>query len=319
MELKNDGAAYLSIIVPVYNEEANLRNSEKELHDALQGLGAYEIIWIDDGSKDSSPAILKDLNAKNPANKVIFFRRNYGQTAAMDAGFQSAKGEVLIPIDSDLQNDPRDIPRLLEELNRGFDVVSGWRKNRKDNVIRRFPSRIANRLIRRLTGVHIHDYGCTLKAYRAELIRDINLYGEMHRFIPALVAAQGGRVTEIPVNHRPRVAGISKYGLSRTFRVILDILTVVFLGRFLTRPLHFFGSLAITVFGVSTILAGWIVFDKFAHGIFVHRNPLFILMTLLFTASLQLLTSGLLGEIVIRGYFEGQGRKIYKTRTTLGF
>ena len=249
----------------------------------------------------------------------MLLRRNYGQTAAMAAGFNHAAGDVVVALDSDLQNDPRDIPALVAKLNEGYDAVSGWRKNRKDNFIRTLPSKIANYIIGRVTGVSIHDYGCTLKAYNREVLNDVNLYGEMHRFIPALVAIQGGKVTEMVVNHRPRVAGSSKYGLSRTFRVLLDIITIVFLSRFLTRPLHFFGYFGAGCFGVSGLLLAYVVLEKYRVGFYMHRNPLFIVACIVFLTGFQLITAGLLGELISRSYFESQGRSIYRIRSKHGF
>ena len=247
----------ISIVVPIYNEQENIPEVYRSITAALDAASAeYEIIMVDDGSIDGSFVELQRIAAADGRLKVIRFRRNFGQTAAMSAGFDFAKGDIIIPMDGDLQNDPADIPRLVEKISEGFDVVSGWRSDRKDTFItRKIPSLLANALISRMTGVHLHDYGCTLKAYRREVLDGINLYGEMHRFVPALASQFGARVTELPVNHFPRLHGVSKYGISRTLRVILDLMTVKFLMAYSTKPIQLFGK-----WGIYTMLAG------LAHG-----------------------------------------------------
>ena len=303
----------ISIVVPVYNEQDNVEAVYSAISSALRTTShSYEIVMVDDGSSDGSYSILSRLAAKDPALKVIRFRRNFGQTAAMSAGFDYAKGGIIIPMDGDLQNDPADIPRMIEKIHEGYDVVSGWRRDRKDTFItRRIPSVLANFLISRMTGVHLHDYGCTLKAYRREVLDGINLYGEMHRFVPALASQFGARVTELPVNHFPRLHGASKYGISRTLRVILDLMTVKFLMAFSTKPIQLFGK-----WGVYTILAGiasgtMTLYMKIFEHFSMNRNPLLILTEFLLFMGVQFIVLGLLGELNARTYFESQGKPIY--------
>lgn len=310
----------ISIVIPLYNEEENVELLYESVSMALKESGRrWEIIMVDDGSSDATLAILKKIAAGETSVKVISFRRNFGQTAAMAAGFDNAEGEVVIPMDGDLQNDPDDIPRLLEKVEEGFDVVSGWRKDRKDRFInRKLPSMIANWLISKITGVHLHDYGCTLKAYRREVLENINLYGEMHRFIPALASLNGARVTEIPVNHRERKYGTSKYGISRTFKVILDLVTVKFLLSYSTKPIQIFGGL-----GIISLLFGFFSFveisiGKVVYGVDVTGNPFFLLFVLFTLIGIQFISMGLLGEINIRTYFESQGKPIYVIREIVG-
>ncbi len=303
----------ISIVVPVYNEQENVESVYAAIRSALQDAGfSYEIIMVDDGSSDGSYRELTRLAAEDDTLKVIRFRRNFGQTAAMSAGFDYARGDIIIPMDGDLQNDPADIPRLVAKIHEGFDVVSGWRRDRKDTFIsRKIPSLLANALISRQTGVHLHDYGCTLKAYRREVLDGINLYGEMHRFVPALASQFGAKVTELPVNHFPRLHGVSKYGISRTMRVVLDLMTVKFLMSYSTKPIQLFGK-----WGIYTILAGFAtgsmtlymkVFEDFS----MNRNPLFILTAFLLFMGAQFVMLGLLGELNARTYFESQGKPIY--------
>ncbi|HEX3000501.1 MAG TPA: glycosyltransferase family 2 protein [Armatimonadota bacterium] len=314
-------APYLSIVVPVYNEEENLNALQEQLNTALASLGkSYEIIYVDDGSRDLSFSVLQTLAVENPQARVIRFRRNYGQTAAMAAGFDSARGEVIIPLDADRQNDPQDIPRLLAKLNEGYDVVSGWRQKRQDKAItRKLPSRMANALISLITGVQLHDYGCTLKAYRASILKDVRLYGEMHRFIPALAALEGARVTELPVHHHPRVAGKAKYGLSRTFRVFLDLLVVRFLGGYGTKPIHLFGGMGISLCGAGIAAGLLTLYQKIWLGVKAHRNPLLMLAVFLFILGVQAIMMGLLAELSIRIYHESQGRPTYRVAELLNF
>ncbi len=309
---------YLSIIVPVYNEAENVAALQEriveKLHDVAQ---AYEVIYVDDGSRDDSFAILRKLAASDARMKLIQFRKNYGQTAAMAAAIDAAQGEIIIPLDADLQNDPQDIPRLLEKIAEGYDVVSGWRKARQDTFItRKLPSLLANRLISLVTGIYLHDYGCSLKAYRADLLKSVRLYGEMHRFIPAFCMLEGARVTELVVTHHPRRAGKSKYGLSRTFKVILDLMVVKFLSSYAKRPIHAFGALAF----ISSLLAlssGVIALYEKLFLPTYNSGLFFLLAVLLFIFGLQLVMMGLLAEVMMRTYYESQGKKIYTIARTV--
>lgn len=310
-----------SIVVPIYNEQENINQLYTTIVDALDPHDTdYEIIMVDDGSSDSSFTLLKDLAGKDSRLKVIRFRRNFGQTAAMSAGFDAARGRVIIPMDGDLQNDPADIPRLLEKLEEGFDVVSGWRINRKDTFItRKIPSMLANAMISKLTGVHLHDYGCTLKAYRREVLDGVNLYGEMHRFVPALASQVGAKVTELPVNHHPRLFGVSKYGISRTLRVVLDLMTVRFLMAYSTKPIQLFGKWGIYTILASFLSGGMTLYMKFFEHLSMNRNPLLILTAFLLFMGIQFIVLGLLGELNARTYFESQGKPIYVVRDKVNF
>ena len=309
----------LSIVVPIYNEEENISPLYAGIVAALAGQPLeYEVILVDDGSTDNSFAILKKIAQDDQRVKVVRFRRNFGQTAAMVAGFAAAKGKVLVPMDGDMQNDPADIPRLLEKIEEGYDVVSGWRKDRMDTFLnRKLPSIIANSVISRLTGVHLHDYGCTLKAYRSEVLEEINLYGEMHRFVPALASQVGARMTEIPVNHRHRLHGVTKYGLSRTMRVILDLMTVKFLLNYSTKPIQLFGKLGIYTLMAAFVTGGTTLYMKLFENTSMNRNPLFLLTALLFFMGIQFIVLGLLGELNARTYYEAQGKQIYVVRETI--
>ncbi len=309
----------LSVVVPIYNEEGNLRELQRQVAAALDGSGiAYELILVDDGSTDGSLPILRELAAGDERVKVIRLRRNFGQTAAMAAAFDVSRGRVVIPLDGDLQNDPADIPSLLAKIDEGYDVVSGWRRDRKDAFLNRtLPSVLANRCISFITGIRLHDYGCTLKAYRREVLEGINLYGEMHRFVPALVSQIGARVTEIPVGHRPRLHGTSKYGISRTMRVILDLLTVKFLLSYSTRPLQLFGRLGIYTLGAAMVSGAMTVYMKFFQHTSMNRNPLLLLTALLLFMGVQFLVLGLLGELNARTYYEAQGKQIYVIKETI--
>jgi len=312
-------AVDLSIVVPIYNEEENISPLYAGIVAALAGQPLeYEVILVDDGSTDNSFAILKKIAQDDQRVKVVRFRRNFGQTAAMVAGFAAAKGKVLVPMDGDMQNDPADIPRLLEKIEEGYDVVSGWRKDRMDTFLnRKLPSIIANSVISRLTGVHLHDYGCTLKAYRSEVLEEINLYGEMHRFVPALASQVGARMTEIPVNHRHRLHGVTKYGLSRTMRVILDLMTVKFLLNYSTKPIQLFGKLGIYTLMAAFVTGGTTLYMKLFENTSMNRNPLFLLTALLFFMGIQFIVLGLLGELNARTYYEAQGKQIYVVRETI--
>ena len=318
-EPMND-AVELSIVIPLFNEEESVEPLYAEIQEALESLErSYEIIVVDDGSTDRSFDLLKGLHAQDKRLKVIRFRRNFGQTAAFAAGFEHAQGQVVVTMDADLQNDPADIPRLLEKLEEGYDVVSGWRVERWKSawLTRRLPSVVANRLISETTGVHLHDYGCSLKAYRSEVVKNINLYGELHRFIPAMASWMGVSVTEIPVHYQPRQFGRSKYGLSRTIKVVLDLLTVRFLLSYATRPIHIFGSLGLAMSGLGGILGLYLSVVKLALGQNIGSRPLLLLAILLMVLGVQMITMGLLGELVVRTYHESQGKRIYVVREIL--
>jgi glycosyltransferase involved in cell wall biosynthesis len=306
----------ISVVVPVLNEEESLPHLHQRLTTALADSGySYEIIMVDDGSADRSFDIMRGLQAQDEHLHVVRFRRNYGQTAAFAAGFDRAQGEVVITIDADLQNDPADIPILMAKMAEGYDVVSGWRVNRQDRFLdRRLPSLVANALIRWATGVRIHDYGCSLKAYRREVLADVRLYGEMHRFIPALAHAAGARVTEVPVSHHPRRFGKAKYGLSRTLKVFLDILAVRFLMSYSTRPIHIFGLLGLLSFIVGMAVLLYLAVVRLLLLQPIADRPLLLLGILLTMLGVQLVTTGLLAEMVIRTYYESQGKAIYTVR-----
>jgi glycosyltransferase involved in cell wall biosynthesis len=303
----------VSIVVPLFNEEESAGALHAEIADALADVPfSWELLAVDDGSTDGTLAALRRLADNDPRMTVVSLRRNFGQTAALSAGFETSQGEVLVPIDADLQNDPRDIPALVARLDQGFDVVSGWRKNRRDEAIRRrLPSAIANRLISAISGVRLHDYGCTLKAYRRSVVQDIRLYGEMHRFIPIYAKWQGARVTELVVNHRARRFGGSKYGLSRIPKVILDLLVVQFLFNYLTKPIYVFGGFAVFAFAGAFGAFGWALYYKLAHLKDFVSTPLPLLAALLGLTGLLSFLMGLLAEICVRTYFESQGRRPY--------
>ena len=302
----------LSIVIPLLNEQDNLGPLFEQLTAALKDRFDYELIFVDDGSTDRSFEILCGFQATDPRVRVIRFRKNFGQTAAMSAGFDHARGGVIVPMDADLQNDPADIPMLLEKLDEGYDVVSGWRRKRYDSAVtRRLPSRVANGLISKITGVALHDYGCTLKAYRKEVLDKTQLYGEMHRFIPAIASWAGARIAEVVVNHRPRTAGEAKYGLGRTFKVVLDLITVKFLGSFSTKPIYVFGGLGGLCLLGSMLSGLGVLYMKLAHGFSMNRNPLLYLTALLITTAVQFILMGLLAEMQVRTYFESQNRPTY--------
>jgi glycosyltransferase involved in cell wall biosynthesis len=309
----------LSIVIPVYNEAESLPELCAELVDVLSDLGVrYEIVAVDDGSRDDSVAVLRRLQADIPQLEIVCLRRNFGQTAAFAAGFDMAQGAIVITMDADGQNDPADIPRLLEKMQEDYDIVSGWRRDRKEPfVTRRLPSILANRLISQATDVRLHDYGCSLKAYRLEVVKNVQLYGELHRFIPALAARFGVRVAEIPVNDRPREHGTSKYGLSRTIRVILDLLTVSFLLSYGARPMQLFGLLGLVSAGLGGILGLYLASLKIIYGYRyqIGDRPLLMLAVLLVILGVQFLMMGLLGEMVIRTYHEAQDKPIYYVRS----
>ncbi|TVQ07318.1 MAG: glycosyltransferase [Leptolyngbya sp. DLM2.Bin27] len=306
----------LSVVVPVYNEYDSLPALVTAIVGVLDPRGqSYEILGVDDGSTDGSCDRLRELAQQYPQLRAVILRRNYGQTAAMAAGFDHAQGQVVVTMDGDLQNDPADIPRLLERLDEGYDLVSGWRKHRQDNTLTRLiPSKIANWLIGGVTGVELHDYGCSLKAYRAEVIRDLNLYGELHRFLPALAFIEGARITEIPVSHHARRFGRSKYGLGRTLRVVMDMLTVYFMKKFLTRPMHVFGSLGLFSMAAGVILGIYLTLVKILADQDIGDRPLLVLAVVLLLAGIQLFSFGLLAELLMRTYHESQQRPIYRVR-----
>lgn len=306
----------VSVVVPIYNEVESLTHLIDAIASTLQDSRIpYEIICVDDGSTDGSTDLLKQLVRDRADIRAVLLRRNYGQTAAMAAGFHHAKGRAIVTLDGDLQNDPTDIPRLLAKLEEGYDLVSGWRKHRQDAAITRLlPSRIANWLIGRVTGVKLHDYGCSLKAYRAELVADMNLYGELHRFLPALAYIEGARITEMPVLHHARRFGKSKYGLGRTIRVLMDLLTIFAIKKFLTRPMHGFGVIGLASIALGTLVGLYLTFLKLALGQSIGDRPLLILAVVLFLAGIQLLSFGLLAELGMRTYHESQNRPIYRIR-----
>jgi len=306
----------VSVVVPIHNEVESLPLLLEAIASTLSSSQiSYEIICVDDGSTDGSGEYLKQAAQTRPDLKAVILRRNYGQTAAMAAGFHYALGKAIVSLDADLQNDPADIPMLLAKLDEGYDLVSGWRQKRQDGAVNRLlPSKIANWLIRRTTSVNIHDYGCSLKAYRAELLADMNLYGELHRFLPALAYIEGARITEMPVRHHARRFGRSKYGIWRTFRVLMDLLTILFMKKFLTRPMHVFGLLGLISMVSGTLIGIYLTFIKLALGEMIGNRPLLILAVLLLVTGVQLFCFGLLAELLMRTYHESQGRPIYRVR-----
>ncbi len=304
-----------SIVIPIYNEGQNIPSLCSELNKVLDSLNkTYEVIFINDGSSDNTLDELKKIHSQNPKVKIIDLSKNFGQTAAMLAGFHHAEGEIIITMDADLQNDPHDIPLLLKEMDKGFDIVSGWRKKRRDPVLRVLLSGFANRLISILLGLKLHDYGCTLKAFRKRIVKNLNLYGEMHRFIPAVASWTGAKIKEIEVSHRRRKGGRSKYGLNRIIRVFLDLLVMVFFAEYRTKPIRFFGGLAVISFllGIFSFMA--LVYMKVSKGIDMTGNPFIILTTLFLLVSIQLISIGLISEINIRTYYESQNKKIYRIK-----
>jgi glycosyltransferase involved in cell wall biosynthesis len=314
----------LSLFLPVYNEEENLPRLNEKIFQALESLGhSFEVIYVDDGSSDRSLELLKEFAASDRRVRVIAFRRNYGQTAAMAAGINAARGDVLIPMDADLQNDPADIKLLLAKLDEGYDVVSGWRKDRRDALLTRtLPSKLANELISKISGVKLHDYGCSLKAYRREVLKDVQLYGEMHRFIPIYASWAGARVTEIPVAHYPRVAGKSKYGLSRTVKVVFDLVTIKFMASYMTKPLYAFGWAGVLAFAISLFSGVIAILMKYAgwpHRATFIQTPLPVLAMVMLVLGIQLFLMGLIAEMVVRTYHESQGKPIYTIKSKINF
>ncbi len=310
------GRPDVSIVIPVYNEEETLPHLRDALVEALDGMDrSWEVLLVNDGSGDRSAEIMDEIARGDGRFAAIHLRRNFGQTAAMSAGFDHARGEVIVALDADLQNDPADIPRLLTRMDEGYDVVSGWRKERKDPFVTRIlPSRVANWLISTVTGVRLHDYGCSLKAYRREILDDVQLYGEMHRFIPALAHWAGARIAEVEVTHHPREFGSSKYGLGRTARVFLDLLTVKFLLSYATRPIQVFGRWGLLMGAIGFLMALWLSFRKFCFDEDIGNRPALLLAILLILVGLQFVTMGLLAELQARTYYEAQNKAIYAVR-----
>ena len=311
----------LSVVVPVYNEVENLEALLEELSGVLLAEPrTFEVIVVDDGSRDGTSELLRKLTADRPWLRAVFLRRNFGQTAGFDAGFRASSGEIVATIDGDLQNDPRDIPAMIAKLEEGYDMVAGWRKKRSDAMIlRKIPSRIANWLIRKVTGTRIHDLGCSLRLYRREVTEELRLYGEMHRFISVLADSMGARIAEVEVNHRARRAGTSKYGLKRTVKVVLDLITVVFMRRYQAKPIYVFGGLGLGMMFASAVMAGVVLWEKIQDGVWVHRNPMFILSAVAALVGVQLLATGIVAELIIRTYYESQGKRAYSIRDRAGF
>ncbi|MBI4446604.1 MAG: glycosyltransferase family 2 protein [Acidobacteria bacterium] len=305
----------ISIVIPIFNEEANVLPLYESLRGALDLLGkTYEILFVDDGSQDGTRVLLSRLSASDPRVRVLEFARNFGQTAAMAAGFEHSRGEIIIPLDADLQNDPADIPRILEKLEQGYDVVSCWRQDRQDSFTRVIPSKVANLLVSWIGGVRLHDYGCTLKGYRREVLRHVRLYGEMHRFIPIFANWAGGKVTEIPVRHHARRHGRSKKPMFRTVKVILDLITIKFLGSYSTKPMYLFGSIGLLSFLSGSLLSVVTLYQKYFYSVRAHRNPLLLLAVFCFIVGVQFILIGLVAELIVRTYHESQGKPTYILR-----
>jgi dolichol-phosphate mannosyltransferase len=311
----------LSVIIPAKNEERNLPPLIERVFSVLRGIGrSFEVIVVNDGSTDGSLRVLRDLVTSYPELQVIDLARNYGQTAALMAGFNHARGEIIVPIDADLQNDPADIPLLLAKLEEGYDVVSGWREERHDATIRRnLVSRIANVVISRFSGVHLHDYGCTLKAYRRDVIGPVRLYGEMHRFVPVYASWYGARITEVSVSHRPRLHGKSNYGLERILKVMLDLMVVRFLDRWIGKPIYIFGGFGVLCFFVAAISFTYMLYLKFFSNLSMIQTPLPLLVVMSIMIGVMSIGLGLVAEIMVRTYFESQGKNTYHTRELINF
>ncbi|MBI4890884.1 MAG: glycosyltransferase family 2 protein [Acidobacteria bacterium] len=311
----------LSIVIPIHNEEPAILRLYDRLTAVLAQVGKpYEIIFVDDASTDRSFDLLSNLVETDGRLRVVRLRRNFGQTAALSAGFDESKGDVIVAMDGDLQHDPADLPALLAKIDEGYDISSGWRKQRNDNmVMRKIPSRIANWLMAQVSGIELHDFGTTYKAYRAEIIKDINLYGELHRFIPALASFYGAKIAEVPIQNPPRTGGASHYGIGRTFNVMFDIITIRFLLKYLTRPMHFFGRIGLASFSAGGLILAFLLVKKIlGHEIIMAHGPLLFTGGLLLLIGLMMFTTGLLGEMMMRTYFESQGRRIYAVREVRG-
>ena len=308
----------LSITIPLFNEGENIPTLYERLVRELEALARpFEMILVNDGSTDDSERILDALAGKDPRVKVVHFRRNFGQTAAMMAGIHYASGEIIVPMDGDLQNDPADIAKLLAKLDEGYDVASGWRKDRKDHTLRRnFPSRVANLLISRISGVHLHDYGCSLKAYRRDVVKGVKLYGEMHRFIPIYASWEGGKVAEVPVTHHPRIHGDSNYGIDRVLKVVLDLIVVQFLARYSMRPIYVFGGFGVAALALAFFAGLWALYLKFFQGTSFIQTPLPLLVVMLVVTGGMSTLMGLLAEIIMRTYYESQGKAVYVVKST---
>lgn len=308
----------ISVVLPVYNEEESLRELHRELVDVLAAMEMrYEIVYVDDGSRDASATILQDIAADSSQVKVVLLRRNFGQTAAIQAGIDQATGAIITLMDSDLQNDPAELPRMYERMEGGLDLVSGWRKNRKDTLRRRLPSQIANGIISRVTGVHLHDYGCTLKMYRREVLDHVRLYGEMHRFIPVLASAAGAKIDEMVVNHRPRLYGKSKYSLWRTIKVMLDLMTVTFLTKYNTRPMYIFGGFGFIFGALGSVIFIIALLYSLIQGAALGAMAALVIGAVFMLGSVQCVLMGLLIEMLMRTYYESQGKGPYTVRAVL--
>jgi len=307
----------VSVVIPLYNEEENVEILHERLDATMKLIGDYEIVYVDDGSTDGTLRLLEQIQARDENVVVLSLRRNFGQTAAFAAGFDFARGDVVVTMDGDLQNDPTDIPKLLEAIKE-YDLVSGWRKKRQDSFSRTFPSKMANWLISKVTGVRLHDYGCSLKAYRRDVVKNLKLYGEMHRFIPAVASWYGVRIAEVETIHHPRLRGKSKYGISRTMKVLLDLVTVKFLQSFSTKPIQFFGPLGLFFGFAGTVISIYLTAAKIFKGIDIGGRPLLLLGALLIIVGIQFIGMGLLGEMIVRVYHESQKKPIYTMKKILG-
>lgn len=319
--MKRDKTPFYSIVIPIHNEEESLVPLFAKIVEVMESQDwDFEIVFVDDASTDGSFLLLEQIAALDSRVVVVQLRRNFGQTPALAAGFDHARGEVIISMDGDFQHDPADLPLLIEKIHQGYEIVSGWRKERVDNFLtRRLPSAVANWAMRVLSGVPLHDFGTTFKAYRRETIRSVNLYGELHRFIPALAMLQGARMTEVPIHNAVRSNGRSHYGLDRTVRVFFDLLTVRFLLRYLTRPLHFFGMMGMTSISLGSLALVYLLYEKLGgHAIFLEHGPLLLIAAVAMLGGIQLISTGLIGEILTRIYFEGQQRRIYSVARIIG-
>ena len=310
---------FISIIIPVFNESESIGYLLDEIKNVMESNKFhFELIVVNDGSRDNTLSVLEELTLQIKELSVISLRKNYGQTAAMSAGFDNSKGNILITLDGDLQNDPNDIPKLISEINKGYDLICGWRFDRKDKLInRRIPSKVANKLIAKVTGLKLHDYGCSLKAFRKEIVNDVKLYGELHRFLPVLANIEGARIKEVKVNHRSRKYGSSKYGIDRTFRVLMDLFTVWFMTKFLTRPMYGFGFFGIISIFISLGMTSYLLVVKVL-GEDIGNRPMLMFALILGIAGVQLFSFGLLSELLMRTYHESQNRPIYRIREIQG-